>query len=115
MTFPPRLTTRSDFSSVSPDLQIERVDASGADLDQDVTNTQLRYCDIDFVDTVAFALSLEHKCLHRILRALLFAPGRHTAQVIGAVPGDRRARRVQGSELGGGQGDRQRAEVLLDS
>ena len=47
--------------------------------------------------------------------ALLFAPRRHPGQVIGAVPGDRRARRVQGSELGGGQGDRQRAKVLLDA
>ena len=47
--------------------------------------------------------------------ALLFAPGRHPGQVIGAVPGDRRARRVQGGELGGGQGDRQRAKVLLDA
>jgi hypothetical protein len=47
--------------------------------------------------------------------ALLFAPGRHPGQVIGAVPGDRRARRVQGGELGGGQRDRQRAKVLLDA
>jgi hypothetical protein len=49
------------------------------------------------------------------LSALLLAPRRHPGQVIGAVPGDRRARRVQGSELGGGQGDRQRAKVLLDA
>jgi|HubBroStandDraft_3_1064219.scaffolds.fasta_scaffold106281_3 hypothetical protein len=47
--------------------------------------------------------------------ALLFAPRRDRGQVMGAVPGDRRARRVQGSELGGGQGDRQRAKVLLDA
>jgi dihydroflavonol-4-reductase len=47
--------------------------------------------------------------------ALLFASRRDRGQVNGAVPGDRRARRVQGSELGGGQGDRQRAEVLLDA
>src|SRR4029077_10857073 len=47
--------------------------------------------------------------------ALLFAPRRHRGQVIGAAPGDHRARRVQGSELGGGQGDRQRAKVLLDA
>src|SRR5271169_665416 len=47
--------------------------------------------------------------------ALLLAPRRHRVQVIGAVPGDRRAHRVQGSELGGGQGDRQRAKVLLDA
>lgn len=39
--------------------------------------------------------------------ALLFAPRRDRGQVMGAVPGDRRARRVQGSELDGGQGDRQ--------
>src|SRR6202451_2473022 len=35
------------------------------------------------------------------LGALLFAPRRDRGQVMGAVPGDRRARRVQGSELGG--------------
>jgi hypothetical protein len=49
-----------------PDLQIERVDASSADLDQDVTIAQLRYGDSDFVDTVAFAVSLERKRLHRV-------------------------------------------------
>ena len=49
------------------------------------------------------------------VRALLFAPRRHRGQVIGAVPGDHGARRVQGGELGGGQGDRQRAKVLLDA
>src|SRR5271163_2055333 len=46
--------------------------------------------------------------------ALLFAPRRHRGQVLGAVPGGPRARRVQSSGLGGGQGDRQRAKVLLD-
>src|SRR5580704_15647319 len=46
---------------------------------------------------------------------LLFAPRRDRGQVMGAVPGDHRARRVQGSELGRGQGDRQRAKVLLDA
>src|SRR5271163_3535263 len=47
--------------------------------------------------------------------AFLLAPGRHRGQVIGAVPGDRRARRVQGSELDGGQSDRKRAKVFLDA
>src|ERR1700756_958445 len=41
------------------------------------------------------------------LSALLFAPHRPPGQVIAPVPGDRRASRVQGSELGGGQRDRQ--------
>src|ERR1700683_5774026 len=47
--------------------------------------------------------------------AMLFAPRRDRGQVVGAVPCDRRARRVQGGELGRGQGDRQRAKVLLDT
>jgi hypothetical protein len=47
--------------------------------------------------------------------ALLFTPRRDPGQVTGAVPDDHRARLAQGSELGRGQGDRQRAKVLLDA
>jgi hypothetical protein len=47
--------------------------------------------------------------------ALLFPPRRDRGQVMGSVPDDRLARRGQGGELGGGQGDGQRADVLLDA
>jgi hypothetical protein len=61
-----KLVRQKRFEFSIPDLQIERIDASSADLDQDVTSAQLRYGDIDFGDTVAFAVSLERKRLHRV-------------------------------------------------
>jgi hypothetical protein len=73
---------------------------------------------------LSFGASVEQPLPFRVLLlrwvdlpvgALLLAPRRDRGQVIGAVPGDHRARCVQGSELGGGQGDRQRAKVLLDA
>jgi hypothetical protein len=61
-----KLVRQKRFEFAIPDLQIERVYARGADLDQYVTSAQLRYGDIDFGDTVAFAVSLERKRLHRV-------------------------------------------------
>jgi hypothetical protein len=66
---------RRDLSSPFRIFKIERVDASSADLDQDVTIARLRYGDIDFVDTVTFAVSLERKRLHRVSSLLVVDAG----------------------------------------
>jgi hypothetical protein len=66
-----KLVWQQRFEFSIPDLQIERVDACSADLDQDVTSAQLGYGDIDFVDTVAFTVSLERKCFHRVSSLLV--------------------------------------------
>jgi hypothetical protein len=57
---------RRDLSSPFRILKSSGLTLAAQTLDQDVTIAQLRYGDIDFVDTVAFAVSLERKRFHRV-------------------------------------------------
>jgi hypothetical protein len=51
-----------------PDFGIEQVDASGADLDEDVILAHFRVSHIGSAYTIGVSITIEEECLHSAIR-----------------------------------------------